>query len=51
MLKNFNDAKTTDMLLTQFKKLQTSDNHRTETLRKCVRCVRMSLDFAIMKGY
>lgn len=51
MLKNFNDAKITDMLLTQFKKLQTPDNPRTETLRKCVRYVRMSLDFAIMKVY
>ena len=51
MLKNFNDSKTTDMLITQFKKLQTPDNPRTETLRKCVRYVRMSLDFAIMKGY
>lgn len=51
MLKNFNDTKTTDMLINQFKKLQTPDNPRTETLRKCVRYVRMSLDFAIMKGY
>ena len=50
MLKNFNDTKTTDMLINQFKKLQTPDNPRTETLRKCVRYVRMSLDFAIMKG-
>lgn len=51
MLKNFSDAKTTDMLINQFKKLQTPDSPRTETLRKCVRYVKMSLDFAIMKGY
>lgn len=44
MLKNFNDSKTTDMLLTQFKKLQIPDSPRTETPIKCIRYVRMSLD-------